>query len=89
MPQFVEERINDWKNPEKVQKDIIDLGQLFTAVAEDDKGQPDQCMKLQLDASLIEKNYGKLDAEMKRDLINLFSEKLNLQSKRIQAKFEQ
>ena len=53
MPQFVEERINDWKNPDKSLKEIIDLGKLFTAVAEDDKGQPDQCMKLQLDASLI------------------------------------
>ena len=57
---------------------MLDLSTLFTAVAEDDKNQPDQCMKLQLDASLIEKNYNKLDPEMKRDIIYLFSEKLNL-----------
>ena len=78
MPQFVEERINDWKNPDRVHQELLDLSTLFTAVAEDDKNQPDQCMKLQLDASLIEKNYNKLDPEMKRDIIYLFSEKLNL-----------
>ena len=77
MPQFIEERINDWKNPNNV-REVIDLSTLFTAVADDDKGQPDQCMKLQLDASLIVRNYKKLDPEMKRDFINLYSEKLTL-----------
>ena len=70
-------------------REIIDLSTLFTAVADDDKGQPDQCMKLQLDASLIVRNYKKLDPEMKRDFIHLFADKLAWQSKNIQAKFEQ
>ena len=41
MPQFVEERINDWKNPDRVHQEMLDLSTLFTAVAEDDKNQPD------------------------------------------------
>lgn len=45
-------------------------------------------MKLQLDASLIEKNYKKLDTQMKKGIVNLFSEKLTLQNKRAQKKFE-
>ena len=87
MPQFTEQRIKDWKNPNNI-KEIIELDTLFTAVSDDDKGQPDQCMKLQLDASLIDKNYKKLDPEMRRSLINLLSEKLALERKHIQVRFE-
>ena len=67
---------------EKQRFPILDLGELFNAVAKDDQIQPDQCMKLQLDASLIEKNYKKLDSQMKKGIVNLFSEKLNTQNKR-------
>ena len=36
MPQFMEDRINDWKNPSN-REESMDLSTLFQAVADDDK----------------------------------------------------
>ena len=75
MPHFNEERINDLKNPQGVDKNI-DISQLFSAVLDDDKQQADPCYNLQLDATLINRNFKKLDVEMKKNILKLFADNM-------------
>ena len=75
MPQFTEERINDLKNPQGHER-LIEINQLFAAVLEDDKQQADPCYNLQLDATLINRNYRKLDDAMKKNMLKLFADKM-------------
>ena len=87
MPHFNEERINDLKNPQGVEK-AIDISQLFSAVLDDDKQQADPCYNLQLDATLINRNFKKLDVEMKKNILKLFADNMTTQIETIQKKFE-
>ena len=75
MPHFNEERIHDLKNPTGL-PGSIEIASLFAAVLEDDKQQADPCYNLQLDATLINRNYKKLDDGMKKNMLKLLSEKM-------------
>ena len=57
-------------------KNNIDLDELYKNVIEDDKTQPDPNMSLQLDSTLIRKFYGKLEPQMKINLMNLLRSRL-------------
>lgn len=55
---------------------------------EDDRNQPDQSMKLQLDAFLIKRYFSKLDQKMQDRLMELLKQRLSFVTKMMDLNFE-
>ena len=66
----------------------LDLEDLFKNVLEDDRNQPDQSMKLQLDAFLIKRYFSKLDPMMQLRLMGLLKKRLEYVTRMMDLNFE-
>ena len=66
----------------------LNLEELFKNVLEDDRNQPDQSMKLQLDAFLIKRYFSKLEKPMQDRLMGLLKERLIFVTKMMDLNFE-
>jgi len=66
----------------------LNLEELFKNVLEDDRNQPDQSMKLQLDAFLIKRYFSKLEKPMQDRLMGLLKERLIYVTKMMDLNFE-
>lgn len=66
----------------------LNLEDLFKNVLEDDRNQPDQSMKLQLDAFLIKRYFSKLEKPMQDRLMGLLKERLIYVTKMMDLNFE-
>ena len=58
------------------EQETLNLEELFKNVLEDDRNQPDQSMKLQLDAFLIKRYFSKLEKPMQDRLMGLLKDRL-------------
>ena len=66
----------------------FDLEEIFKYVLEDDRLQPDQSMKLQLDAFLIKRYFSKLEQPMQDNLMELLKQRLTFVIKMMEFNFE-
>ena len=69
-------------------EDTLNLEELFKNVLEDDRNQPDQSMKLQLDAFLIKRYFSKLEKPMQDRLMGLLKDRLTFVTKMMDLNFE-
>lgn len=67
---------------------LFNLEDLFKKVLEDDREQPDQSMKLQLDAFLIKRYFSKLDVSMQKNLMELLHKRTSFVNKMMDLNFE-
>ena len=67
---------------------MLNLEELFKNVLEDDRNQPDQSMKLQLDAFLIKRYFSKLEKPMQDRLMGLLKDRLTFVTKMMDLNFE-
>ena len=68
--------------------ETLNLEELFKNVLEDDRNQPDQSMKLQLDAFLIKRYFSKLERPMQDRLMGLLKDRLTFVTKMMDLNFE-
>ena len=70
------------------EEETLNLEELFKNVLEDDRNQPDQSMKLQLDAFLIKRYFSKLEKPMQDRLMGLLKDRLTFVTKMMDLNFE-
>lgn len=70
------------------EQETLNLEELFKNVLEDDRNQPDQSMKLQLDAFLIKRYFSKLEKQMQDKLMGLLKDRLTFITKMMDLNFE-